>query len=382
MSSKMRQEIRHIRGKRPADCETHLTRNRQIVRFFDNCSTLEEIASYSPPDKITMKKNTLIATLALSFATLTSAFAGGEGWVTDFEAAKKSAAEGKKDLLLDFTGSDWCGWCIKLNEEVFSKEPFKAGTKDKFVMVELDFPRKKELDAKLKEQNEALQEKFQIQGFPTIMLCDATGKPYAKTGYQPGGPEKYVAHLDELQAVRVKRDEAFAKADAAKTDVEKAAFLVEGLKALDEELVDSCYSDVVDKIGALDKEDKSGFVKARKEAAAKKEAEEAAMASIQEFMGTKIQPLMQAKEYDKALEAVKTFIKDNPNTPEDYKIGMTLNIGLAGPMEKGNVEAAHAMVDGVAKDYPNSDVAKNVDKIKASIKARLDQQKAAGGGEE
>lgn len=357
--------------------DTHSTPDRQNERFFDNYSTSGGFAPYSLPDKIIMKKNTLLATLALSFATLTSAFAGGEGWVTDFEAAKKSAAEGKKDLLLDFTGSDWCGWCIKLNEEVFSKEPFKAGTKDKFVMVELDFPRKKELDAKLKEQNEALQEKFQVQGFPTIMLCDATGKPYAKTGYQPGGPEKYVAHLNELQAVRVKRDEAFAKADAAKTDVEKAAFLVEGLKALDEELVDSNYSDVVEKIGQLDKEDKSGFVKARKEAAAKKEAEEAAMAGIQEFMGTKIQPLMQAKEYDKALDAVKTFIKENPNTPEDYKIGMTLNIGLAGPMEKGDVEAAHAMVDGVAKDYPNSDVAKNVDKIKESIKARLAQKPAA-----
>lgn len=186
-----------------------------------------------------------------------------------------------------------------------------------------------------------------------------------------------MAHLADLQAVREKRDQAFAKADAAKTDAEKAAFLVEGLKALDEELVESSYSDVVEKIGELDKEDKSGFVKARKEAAAKKQAEEDAMAGIQEFMGTKIQPLMQAKEYDKALEAVKTFIKDNPNTPEDYKIGMTLNIGLAGPMEKGNLEAANAMVDGVAKDYPESDVAKNVDKIKASIKARLAQKPAA-----
>lgn len=329
-----------------------------------------------------MKRNTLVATLALSFATLTSAFAGGEGWVTDFEAAKKTAAEGKKDLLLDFTGSDWCGWCIKLNEEVFSKEPFKAGTKDKFVMVELDFPQKKELEAKLKEQNDALQEKFQIQGFPTIMLCDASGKPYAKTGYQAGGPEKYVKHLDELQQIRVKRDEAFAKANAAKTDAEKAACLVDGLKLLDEELVESSYGDVLDQITALDKEDSTGFVKARKEAAAKKKAEQDAMDSLQTFMGGTVQPMMQAKEYDKALEAVKTYIKDNPNTPDDYKIGMTLNIGLAGPMEKGDVAAAHAMVDSVVKDYPNSPLAQNVDKVKASIKGRIEQQKAAGGAGE
>lgn len=319
-----------------------------------------------------MKRNTLVATLALSFATLTSAFAGGEGWVTDFEAAKKSAAEGKKDLLLDFTGSDWCGWCIKLNKEVFDLEPFKTGTKDKFVLVELDFPRKKELEAKLKEQNEALQEKFQIQGFPTILLCDATGKPYAKTGYQAGGPEKYVAHLDELQAIRVKRDAAFAKADKAKTDTEKAAFLVEGLKVLDEEMVDSNYGDVVAKIGELDKEDKTGFVKARKDAIAKKEEAAKAEGAIEEFMEAKIKPLMEAKEFDKALAEVKTYIKANPNTPEDYKIGMTLNIGLAGPMTKGDVAAAHAMIDEVTKDYPESDVAKNSDVIKANIKKRIE----------
>ncbi len=328
-----------------------------------------------------MKKQTLLAALALCLTTLNPLHAGGEGWVTDFEAAKKTATDEKKDLLLDFTGSDWCGWCIKLNEEVFSKEPFKAGTKDKFVMVELDFPRKKELEAKLKEQNDALQEKFQVQGFPTIMLCDASGKPYAKTGYQPGGPEKYVTYLDELRAVREKRDAAFAKAEKAATDAEKAAALVEGLKVLDEELVESCYADVLDQISKLDKEDSTGFVKARKEAAAKKQAEQEAMGAVQEFMGGTIQPLMKTKEFDKAFEAVKTYIKDNPNTPEDYKIGMTLNVGLAGPMEKGDVAAAHALVDSVAKEYPKSQIAQNVDKVKASIQARLEQQKAAPAGE-
>lgn len=319
-----------------------------------------------------MKRNTLITTVAFAFATLTSAFAGGEGWVTDMEAAKAQASKEKKDLLLDFTGSDWCGWCIKLNEEVFSKDPFKEGTKDKFVLVELDFPHKKELDAKLKEQNKALQEQMKVQGFPTIMLCDATGKPYAKTGYAPGGPEKYVESLDKLQAVRMKRDEAFAAAGKATDDAEKAKFLVEGLKAMDEEIVENNYADVVEKVGQLDKEDKSGFVKARKEAAAKKEAAEKAQGAIQEFFGSKIQPLMQAKEFDKALAEVKTYIKENPDTPEEIKIGMLMNIGLAGPMTKGDADGAMAVVDEVVKAYPDSEIAKNADKVKASIKARLD----------
>jgi len=318
-----------------------------------------------------MKRNTLIAAAAFIFTTLAPAFAGGEGWITDMEAAKTQASKEKKDLLLDFTGSDWCGWCIKLNEEVFSKEPFTAGTKDKFVLVEIDFPQKKEQDAKLKEQNKALAEKMNVQGYPTIILCDATGKPYAKTGYQPGGAEKYVKTLDELQAVRVKRDQAFADAAKAKDDTEKAKYLVAGLKTMDDGIVESSYADVVEKIGQLDKDDKSGFVKAKKEAMAKKEAAEKQQTALQEFFGKKIGPLMKAKDYDKALAEVKTYIKDNPDTPEEFKVGMLANIGLAGPMEKKDGDAAMALVDEIAKTYPDSEFAKNVDKVKESIKSRL-----------
>ena len=118
------------------------------------------------------------------------ASAGGEGWSHDFEAAKKQAAEQKKDLLVDFTGSDWCGWCIKLNEEVFSHDPFKTGVADKFVLVEIDFPRdKSKLSDETQKQNAMLQKQFSIQGFPTILLMDAAGLPYAQTGYQAGGPK-------------------------------------------------------------------------------------------------------------------------------------------------------------------------------------------------
>jgi thioredoxin-related protein len=120
-----------------------------------------------------------------------------EGWLTDLDAAKKQAAAEKKDILIDFTGSDWCGWCIKLDKEVFATDAFKA-QKD-FVLVSLDFPRKKQLPADQKAKNEALAQAWGIQGFPTIILATADGEPYAQTGYQPGGPEKYLAHLAELR---------------------------------------------------------------------------------------------------------------------------------------------------------------------------------------
>ena len=299
--------------------------------------------------------------------------AGGEGWTSDYAAAKKQAAETKKDLLIDFTGSDWCGWCIKLNDEVFKREPFKAGVKDTFVLVELDFPRdKSKLSAETQKQNAELGKKYAVQGYPSILLCDAGGRPYAATGYQAGGPEKYVAHLNELRAVKTKRDEAFATAN--KTEgVAKAKALVAALEAmkLEDAMVMNFYGDVVANIGNLDKDDATGYAKGKKEAAAKKDAAEKSQAVIQEFFTAKIAPLMQAKDFDKALAEVKSYIKDNPDTPEDFKVGMLLNIGLAGPMDKRDLAAAVAMVDEVAKAYPDSDMAKNADKVKADIKAHL-----------
>jgi len=119
-------------------------------------------------------------------------------WETDLEVAKKRAKEEHKEILADFTGSDWCGWCIKLKKEVFDQPEFQEYAKKHLIMLELDFPRKKELPAKLKEQNAKLNEEFQIDGFPTILLINARGKEINRTGYQEGGPAKYVEHLKEL----------------------------------------------------------------------------------------------------------------------------------------------------------------------------------------
>jgi thioredoxin-related protein len=313
----------------------------------------------------------------LALVTLATASAGGDGWTSDFEAAKKQASSEKKDLLLDFTGSDWCGWCIKLNKEVFQEAAFKSGVKDKLVLVELDFPKDDtKLSEQTKAQNAKLRTDFKINGYPSIVLCDASGKAYAKTGYQPGGPAKYVTHLNELMAVRAKRDAAFAASQQASDNVEKAKQLVAGLQAMDAEIVDTQYADVVAKIGELDKDDSSGFVKARKEAAAKETAAAEAGKAVQTFVQSKVTPLMQAKEFDKAYAEVEGFIKATPTLPEDIKVGLTLNIGLARFVEKGEQEAANKFVDEVLAMFPNHEVAKHGDQIKAQVKAQLEQRKA------
>ncbi len=135
-----------------------------------------------------------VVTLCLSVISLSAA----EGWLTDLDEGIAVAKADKKAILVDFTGSDWCGWCIRLKKEVFDQKEFAAASKD-FVLVELDYPQKKKQSAEEKAKNKALAEKFAIEGFPTIMLLDSDGQPFAQTGYQEGGPAKYLAHLAELR---------------------------------------------------------------------------------------------------------------------------------------------------------------------------------------
>ena len=119
-------------------------------------------------------------------------------WTTDFAAAKAQAKAEKKLLLVDFTGSDWCGWCRKLKAEVFSKEYFTTEAPKQFVLVELDYPKTKKLPEDLTKQNHKLAGQYKVHGYPTILLLDADGAVVAHTGYSKGGPEAYVKQLNEF----------------------------------------------------------------------------------------------------------------------------------------------------------------------------------------
>jgi len=102
--------------------------------------------------------------------------------------------------MLDFTGSDWCGWCIKLNREVFSQPEFADYASKNLVLVEVDFPRNKPQTAELKKANEALQAKYNIEGYPTIIVLNSAGKKVGELGYQAGGPKPFIAALDKLKS--------------------------------------------------------------------------------------------------------------------------------------------------------------------------------------
>lgn len=115
--------------------------------------------------------------------------------MTDFEIAKSQAKINNKPILLVFSGSDWCGWCIKLDNEVFSTREFKDWAADNVIMVVADFPALKKLPSELAAQNEKLKNTYEIEGFPTVLLLDSDGNVIAQTGYQRGGAANYIAHL-------------------------------------------------------------------------------------------------------------------------------------------------------------------------------------------
>lgn len=140
----------------------------------------------------------LFGSLAIIALTSTAALAAA-GWDDDYDKAVAQAKADKKMVLLDFTGSDWCGWCIKLDKEVFSKPEFKTYAKDNLVLVEIDFPQGKQQTKKLKEQNEKLKNEHAIKGYPTIIVLNSEGKKVGQLGYMEGGPKAFIAELDKLK---------------------------------------------------------------------------------------------------------------------------------------------------------------------------------------
>ena len=134
---------------------------------------------------------TLIAILTLiSISTFT--YANDLYWYENYNDALDKAANDNKFVLADFTGSDWCPWCIKLEEEVFDKPEFESYAEENLVLLKVDFPQSKELSNEIKKQNGLLEDKYNVDGFPTVLILDKEGEIVDRMGYQEGGPIPYV----------------------------------------------------------------------------------------------------------------------------------------------------------------------------------------------
>ncbi len=125
-----------------------------------------------------MKAITWLAALTISAAVTSTAPASPtEGWTADYEAALAEAKKDGKSVLLEFTGSDWCPPCKLMAANVFTKKEFIEAASKNFILVKLDFPRS---DRELANKNKPLAKKYEIQGYPTIVLLDSEGKEFSR----------------------------------------------------------------------------------------------------------------------------------------------------------------------------------------------------------
>jgi protein disulfide-isomerase len=141
-----------------------------------------------------MKKITL---LLLMCCALFQVRAAEQAWLTDVPKAVAQAKAENKVVLLDFTGSDWCSWCIKFKKEALDAQDFKDYAAKNLVLVELDFPHKTPQSEALKQANQALAEKYNVSGFPTFVALNKDGKEIGRqVGYDTGGAAAFIAKLN------------------------------------------------------------------------------------------------------------------------------------------------------------------------------------------
>jgi protein disulfide-isomerase len=151
-----------------------------------------------------MRKTKVMGVLILATVVLLGvqqeAVASKRMWTEDYDSALTQAAKENKYVLVDFSGSDWCGWCIKLDEEVFSERKFEKYAKENLILVMVDFPRESNQSAEQTAANKALAKKHGVRGYPTVLILNPKGEVVKRTGYQQGGPEAYVKMIKDAIA--------------------------------------------------------------------------------------------------------------------------------------------------------------------------------------
>ena len=143
-----------------------------------------------------MKKNIMI--LFLFIGTLSYS----QNWETNFDEAKAQSILENKNILLVFSGSDWCAPCIKLENTIWKSEDFKKESKQKWVLYKADFPKKKAnmLSAELTASNKKLAEQYNKSGnFPLVLLLDKTGSILGITGYKNITPQEYIQIIHSFE---------------------------------------------------------------------------------------------------------------------------------------------------------------------------------------
>ncbi len=288
---------------------------------------------------------TKLITLATNLGILTLVAGAELKWLTDFEEGQKVAAETNKPLLVNFTGSDWCHWCIQLKGEVFDEESFTAVEED-YVLVELDFPKdEKIISPEQRGKNEALAHRLEVRGFPTVILFEPKGRPFARTGYHKGGPKAYLEHLDEIS-------KPFRNYQSAEGPKRRDA-LVTFLRTLPEYSVVTDFQEELEELKTLDPNDETQFLSEINLAKALLDFEQA------------VGELLTIGDFDSVLSLVDDFIEEyQPDGEQKQHVYMARVMAHVEQREK---EKAFAEIDAMVEMAPGSEFSQNADQVKQGI---------------
>jgi thioredoxin-related protein len=280
----------------------------------------------------------------------TAKSATGAEWMEDFKAAKARATLEGKDMLLNFSGSDWCGWCIKLKKEVFSQPGFIKRAAKKYVLVELDYPQRTKQPAKIREQNQKLVKAYGVIGFPTVLVTDARGRVYARAGYMAGGPEKFISYLEEVRKSKAEGYALIARAEKAQ-GIEKARLLDQAVERMAESKIE-VDPEIIGQIKKLDKNNEAGL-KAKYE--------------VREGLGKIMQETGQTGDYDKALKDLDGLIA-SVNSPglKQYIYFVKAKICLLGMKDK---EAGIENLKTAERIAPNTEEGKQLSEMIKQLEA-------------
>ena len=145
-----------------------------------------------------MKKLFALTLITGLLFAATTAHAGKDGWLTNFDEALALAKAEGKHILVEFQGSDWCPPCIKLNNEVLTQDAFKALAESSLVLVDADFPRRSKLPEAQQVHNDELARKFGVQYFPTVLILDGEGNVLDKlVGFPRGGLDGFLKFITD-----------------------------------------------------------------------------------------------------------------------------------------------------------------------------------------
>ena len=143
------------------------------------------------------ERSTSVAKISENRATATST---ASSWSTDYKKAQDEARASRKLVLINFTGSDWCGYCIQLDRAILSQPQFKDYANRNLILVEIDFPRQKPQSVEIRKQNQELAERYQVEGFPILVVLNGEGKTlWRYDGFYTGGIAAFLAELDKVR---------------------------------------------------------------------------------------------------------------------------------------------------------------------------------------